>query len=264
MSLEDAIDSLVEQGIVIAVVSALRSGRLRQNASPIEIETIFFGHSRAQQAVAIFVNRWNAELQGADANLIARMIECHVNLQRRDRLRLGSTRLVWTGPVVPGVFPRTSREIVRELIRSAEREIWLTAYWIAGLADEEGIVSDIIESLSKAINDGIDVAIALDGKKRSNSETNFSVLKSLWPLTATKPPRLYTWGKALSEAHLKLHAKVLVVDRREALVTSANLTMHALERSMELGVMLSGPRAAEIADQLDGLVATGEFVAVQY
>jgi phosphatidylserine/phosphatidylglycerophosphate/cardiolipin synthase-like enzyme len=263
MMLEQAIDDLVEQGIIAIIVSALRDGRLKSSASSIELDTIFLGQPRAQRATAAFIDCWNIELQRVDAHIVARMVECYLNLQRRDRARLGSTRLVWTGPAVPGVYPRTSRQIVRELIGAAEREIWLTAYWIAGLADDEGIVSDVIESLGKAVDSGIDVAIALDGGKRSNGDTNFSVLKSLWPRTSIRRPRLYTWGKALSEPHLKLHAKVLVVDRKEALVTSANLTMHALERSMELGVCLSGPRAAEIACQLDGLVTTGEFIAVR-
>jgi phosphatidylserine/phosphatidylglycerophosphate/cardiolipin synthase-like enzyme len=261
MTLEDAIYNLLEQGVVAAVISALRQGRLSKNTTGIELETLLIGQHRAQQGTAAFIESWNAELAEADAQTIARMLECYLNLQQRDRAHLGSTRLVWTGPAVPGVYPRTSRQIVRELIGSARSEIWLTAYWIAGFADDEGIVSDVIDSLAKAVDDGVDVAIALDGRKRADGDTNFSVLTSLWP--TSRFPRLYTWAQALFEPHLKLHAKVLVVDRREALVTSANLTMHALERSMELGIRLTGPCAAEIASQLEGLVTTGAFVAVQ-
>ena len=37
-----------------------------------------------------------------------------------------------------------------------------------------------------------------------------------------------------------MHAKILVVDRRIALVGSANLTGHALERNLECGVLIRG------------------------
>ncbi len=37
-----------------------------------------------------------------------------------------------------------------------------------------------------------------------------------------------------------MHAKVLVVDCRTALVGSANLTGHALERNLECGLLIRG------------------------
>lgn len=258
---EEAVCGLIEIGAGTAVVRALRDKRLNKSSNALAIDTAFIGQPRTQKAVSELIQSWNLELPSADEFTIASLIECLANLQRRERERVGSARLVWTGPIVPGVYPRTSRQIVLELIASARREIWLTAYWIAGISDGEGIVSDIIDLLAQATERGLDVAIALDGRMRSSGETNFSVLMSLWP-QGKRVPRLYTWAGALSEPHLKLHAKTLVIDRREALVTSANFTMHALERSMELGVRLGGELAAEIAAQFDGLVRAGVFVAV--
>jgi phosphatidylserine/phosphatidylglycerophosphate/cardiolipin synthase-like enzyme len=152
---------------------------------------------------------------------------------------------------------------VREIVLGARKEIWLTAYWIAGPRDGEGIVHDIVDLLADASARGLDVAMALDGYQRVSGETNFDVLRALWP-AGTKHPRLYTWSQASHDPHLKLHAKALVADRADALVTSANLTMHALERNMELGVRLKGRLAQEIAAQLDSLVNSRILTAVAF
>jgi phosphatidylserine/phosphatidylglycerophosphate/cardiolipin synthase-like enzyme len=139
------------------------------------------------------------------------------------------------------------------MIMAARKEIWLVAYWIAGPRDGEGVVNDVVELLADATKRGVNVSVALDGRRRPSGETNFDVLRNLWP-SHTRLPRLYTWLEALNEPHLKLHAKALVADRSDALVTSANLTMHALEHSMELGIRVQGPLAGDIAKQLDSLV----------
>ena len=47
-----------------------------------------------------------------------------------------------------------------------------------------------------------------------------------------------------------LHAKVVVVDRRRALVGSANLSLRGLQANHELAVLVEGPAAAEIASAL--------------
>jgi phosphatidylserine/phosphatidylglycerophosphate/cardiolipin synthase-like enzyme len=56
---------------------------------------------------------------------------------------------------------------------------------------------------------------------------------------------------------LKLHAKVLVADRGDALVTSANLTSYAMDRNMEMGARIIGQPAADIARHFDLLEAYG-------
>jgi phosphatidylserine/phosphatidylglycerophosphate/cardiolipin synthase-like enzyme len=45
-----------------------------------------------------------------------------------------------------------------------------------------------------------------------------------------------------------LHAKCIVIDGREALVTSANFTEAAQERNIELGLLV---RSAEIASRIE-------------
>ena len=65
------------------------------------------------------------------------------------------------------------------------------------------------------------------------------------------------WGEKGSDFFKgKVQAKVAVADRRECFLTSANLTDHAMEKNIEVGVLISGgaiPR--NLHDHLEALVA---------
>jgi phosphatidylserine/phosphatidylglycerophosphate/cardiolipin synthase-like enzyme len=68
---------------------------------------------------------------------------------------------------------------------------------------------------------------------------------------------MLTWRLPPNDEHLKLHAKVLVADHIDALVTSANLTSYAMDRNMEMGVRVLGAPAAAIAQHFRLLIARG-------
>jgi phosphatidylserine/phosphatidylglycerophosphate/cardiolipin synthase-like enzyme len=60
-----------------------------------------------------------------------------------------------------------------------------------------------------------------------------------------------------------MHAKAAVADSRIAFLTSANLTDAALERNMELGVLIRGGALPAAIDRLiDALVERGELQSV--
>jgi phosphatidylserine/phosphatidylglycerophosphate/cardiolipin synthase-like enzyme len=55
-----------------------------------------------------------------------------------------------------------------------------------------------------------------------------------------------------------LHAKIIVVDDRIALITSANLTSRAMETNLECGILIrGGPQPRAIRDHITGLQAHG-------
>ena len=57
-----------------------------------------------------------------------------------------------------------------------------------------------------------------------------------------------------------LHAKFAVADGRCLLTTSANLTGNALERNMELGLLITGGEAPrEVVRLVDDLIAQGDL-----
>lgn len=56
-----------------------------------------------------------------------------------------------------------------------------------------------------------------------------------------------------------MHSKVLVVDGRDALVTSANFTHHGLNENVELGVRLKGTHAGSLRSCVREMVSARLF-----
>jgi phosphatidylserine/phosphatidylglycerophosphate/cardiolipin synthase-like enzyme len=68
----------------------------------------------------------------------------------------------------------------------------------------------------------------------------------------------WRWPADKRPAGAVLHAKVLVVDGRRALVGSANLTRRALEANIEAGVVINDQHVASaIEDHVRALIASG-------
>jgi hypothetical protein len=76
-------------------------------------------------------------------------------------------------------------------------------------------------------------------------------------LAWVSPNRRNTKFGCSSASRVSAFAKALVVDRLEALVTSANLTLHGLQANLELGLRVRGPQAQAIALRFDHLIASG-------
>lgn len=77
--------------------------------------------------------------------------------------------------------------------------------------------------------------------------------RSAWSSTGAPRPRafdtagrviLYTWPPTLlpehDPRHASLHAKAAIADDHVAFVASANLTGYALDKNMELGLLVQG------------------------
>lgn len=83
-----------------------------------------------------------------------------------------------------------------------------------------------------------------------------------WP--AKRMPELFYDPRSLSESRNKrssLHAKCVVIDRRVALITSANFTEAAQQRNIEAGVIVRYPLFVErLAGYFEGLRASGQLV----
>lgn len=76
------------------------------------------------------------------------------------------------------------------------------------------------------------------------------------------PATRLSWPVQYRESGASLHAKIIVVDRRTALIGSANLTGHAFERNLECGILLRDREHADaVARHLDSLRENGVLTA---
>lgn len=84
-------------------------------------------------------------------------------------------------------------------------------------------------------------------------------MKKLIPLA-----KVFAWKEKSAEFERgRVHAKVIVADRASCFITSANLTGYAMERNMELGLLIEGGGVPGlIMDHLQALVATKVLTSV--
>jgi phosphatidylserine/phosphatidylglycerophosphate/cardiolipin synthase-like enzyme len=158
---------------------------------------------------------------------------------KTDRVSLAVTGLGWLGAGVPAV-----ERTLTDLLDAAEHEILLTVY---SMTPGTGRVWDAIE---KALATGIRCTLIANRLHEQHPD-----LRSLFLGLARKYPtslRIYTFtGTDDKDA---LHAKLVIVDRRVALVGSANLTFHGMVSAHELAIVVRGPTVDAIAGRVDLLL----------
>jgi len=239
-----------------SVCCALEDGRLSRGSAAATRAAVAEGNANLERHLRSLLETWGAidpDLSGPALALVLRTSVASVVAFRR---YAPTTQVVWTGPKVDGSFLRATREVVRELLRGAQAELLVVGYWIAARDDGEGIIEEVIESLADAVTRGVLVGVVVDERIRLDGRDNRRILISAWPV-GVPLPKILTWRLPPTDQHLKLHAKVLVADRRDALVTSANLTFYAMDRNMEMGVRVVGHPAVDIARHFDLLEARG-------
>ena len=102
----------------------------------------------------------------------------------------------------------------------------------------------------------IDVKFIFDkaGEKKVHGKKQPSVKKIIrnnWDSDITFP-KIYTYDDGQKSS---LHAKVLIIDSKEILITSANMTGRGMTRNLEMGVRHTGKAAAEAEELIAALIS---------
>ncbi|MFI4971360.1 MAG: DISARM system phospholipase D-like protein DrmC, partial [Hyphomicrobiales bacterium] len=218
---------------------ALESGRLIRESTAAARASVSGGNATVESCLRSLQEAWTVAGPDLSAEALALLLRTSVASVAAFRGQVPATQVVWTGPKVDGSFLRATREVVREIIRGARGDLLVVGYWITARDDGEGIIEELIASLGDAVGRGVTVTIIIDERVRPDGRDNRRILVSAWP-AGVALPRILTWRLPADEQHLKLHAKVLVADQHDALVTSANLTSYAMDRNMEMGVRIVG------------------------
>jgi phosphatidylserine/phosphatidylglycerophosphate/cardiolipin synthase-like enzyme len=233
-----------------ALCGALRSSRLHGPFSGVSLQR-YCPPAQARE-VASCLQRLHDE--GMKPQHLALLAESVLRGRTRAPQQADVVDLVWTGPETLGVTNRDTGVVVRELFGSAEREVL-----VAGFAVYQG--RSIFKRLAERMEErpGLRVRLFLEVQRHP---TDTSLPEELvrrfaerfrnqeWP--GAKLPELYYDPRSLDREAAKrssLHAKCVVIDRRVALVTSANFTEAAQTRNIEVGALI---QSAWFAMQLAG------------
>lgn len=170
---------------------------------------------------------------------------------RRQALReMADVTLVWTGPTSAPVAVRDTQNVLSDLIESAKTEIVVVGYALT-----EG-AAPILKMLSNAYGRGVRVVIIGNRLK-----DKLAVLRQYWPVN-TLQPELFTYPESSTDSKAALHAKLVAVDQKRMLVTSANLTYHGLTGNIEIGLAVNGKVVADTILLLNELIARKFLIRV--
>lgn len=151
-----------------------------------------------------------------------------------------------TGPDSPAAPVRLTSEVVRQLIDQATKRVTLVSYAAYQLPA-------IIAALDAAVARGVHVSLILESAEKleggggAHAYARFRTYH--WPIDRRNPPEA------------KLHAKAVIVDDRDVLLTSANMTSAAYDKNIELGVLCRGGGvASQVQRHFDALIASAVLV----
>lgn len=163
--------------------------------------------------------------------------------------------LVWTGPDTASPSPRDTLPQMLEMIGRARQRILVVTY--AAFK-----VKPLMEALLEANRRGVDLMIVVETADDSAGQLTHAAWKA-FPAQLLRKGCVWHWPLEFRQKNSaglpgKLHAKCLVIDASEVLVSSANLTNDAMERNIELGLRCTCDSTAEqIARAFDGLADRG-------
>jgi hypothetical protein len=162
-----------------------------------------------------------------------------------------SVEVAWTypGDARPGL--RTTGGVAREIVDDSRLGLLVVGYSLTVDPALAGLAAQTIDAMARAAQRGVVVTAVL------HRDVNRRALLQAWR-PGVRLPSIFTWP-AFDDEKASVHAKLLVADRRDGLITSANLTYHGFERNLEMGLRVTGRPAAEIHDRIHELIAAGEL-----
>lgn len=197
--------------------------------------------------------RWNSlvdawEASGSDLACLAAALRASAlvaSLMKEDQ----QLSLAWTGPKTELVPVRSTEQVMLEIIKAARKELFLVSFVNVG-------AGSIVSALNSAISSGVEIHMLL--------EHSLGAAESM--KKAVPGAEIHIWTEEskreiAAPPNASVHAKCVVADGKRAFITSANLTDFAMEKNIELGVMIEGGREPRVlAQHLRALIATEKIV----
>jgi cardiolipin synthase A/B len=211
-----------------------------------------FGPNIDVKLIQRLENAWMAQAPMKPAELAAALRGASSTARLAEHRE--AVELVWSGPSTGLVPVRHTEQVLCEVIELATKRLFIVSF----VAYE---ISSVISALKEAVERKVRVEILLESSTASGGIVTTDSVKTM--RNSVPGADLYIWSTDADQpgprpANASVHAKCIVADANVAFVTSANLTSSAMERNMELGVLVRGGSLPDsLHRHLDALVATG-------
>jgi len=173
------------------------------------------------------------------------------------KLVMPTTELVWSGPATSVVPRRATEQVLFDMIQGTRQRLTIMSFGVFH-------VPRLVAALEDSLAAGIQLRIVL-GERESSGESDIDRQRHELGTVVVRAASLLRWSPQRrirdEQGHAGLmHAKAAVGDSSVAFLTSANLTEAALERNMELGVLIRGGKLPLAIERLvDNLTEFGEI-----
>lgn len=157
--------------------------------------------------------------------------EIHALVAGADQKEKTTAELVITASPTFGLKTVVTKIVVNEMLKSAERSILITGYSLSEYFNE--LIDCIIDKSQK----GVTVKFFVNHIEDQSSIDKLCRYKGNFL-------KIYNYPKQ-EDKMSALHAKVICVDKRETLITSANLSYHGQEGNIELGTHITSEDIAK-------------------
>ncbi len=237
------------------LVAALQARLLPKRPSEAAIRSVLGGGFDVGRVREVL---WAFDEMGLSGPSAARWIQSIAKVEAR----APRMDLVWSGPEVAGLHARDTRRVYAELLGSAQRSLWLSTFVFF---DGPRAFAPLARRMDEVA--GLEVTLLLNIQRRRGDMAPSDHLvrrfaerfwSQEWPGRAR--PHVFYDPRSLDpdEPTGVLHAKAVIADDQTVFITSANLTDAALDRNIEIGLLV-GDRtlATSLVTHLRALIERG-------
>ena len=196
-----------------------------------------------------FVKDVFADFKNSESLILA--ITLLSEIKKLQHEKMISTSLVWTSPIFFHKDADKTDQVITDLLLKAKTSITIVGYAMTS----DKYVKEIFKILQQNVNiNKINTKFVweqaekqkIHGKKQPSVK---EIIRKNWDEKITFP-KIYTYNQDRSS----LHAKVLIIDSKEILITSANLTGRGMTRNLEMGLLHTGKSAKEAETLIQTLI----------
>ena len=179
----------------------------------------------------VALRRQYPQLSESECDEIAQTIRTSMTADKPEKVSL-----VVTAPPSFRIDARPTMTVVRSMIEGAERSILMTGYSLSSYFSE---LTDIIIDKSQR---GVFVKFFINNIKKQPEADKLLRYKGRFL-------KIYDYSNEVDKM-AALHAKVISVDMKQTLITSANLSYHGQQGNIELGTLIESERTAKQLDEV--------------
>jgi phosphatidylserine/phosphatidylglycerophosphate/cardiolipin synthase-like enzyme len=213
----------------------------------------------ARDILSELVSFWQREAPGVQPDQLAWALR-GAGAADEERREKQSVELVWTGPTAGPSTLRQTEQALLELIQGAQRSITLVTFAAYR-------IPQVSEALLAAAQRAVEIRFIAESLDASGGKVSFAGFQALGEPLVHKT-KLFIWPRekrVLDSAgyYGSLHAKCALADDSVVFISSANLTGHALNLNMELGVLIRGGEVPRrVGEHLEELIQAKVLVPV--